>query len=80
MTRAIRTICTVRPDGSIVVPVGVEEAGRDVEVTIIPLTPTKRAADMTEDEYAAFIDAIAGQWVGEWPEAPDPPPEARDPL
>ena len=80
MTTSIHTVCKVRPDGSVVVPVGVEEAGNEVEVTISPKPRVKRASDMTPEEYAAFIDGIAGKWEGNFPEIEDLPPETRDPL
>jgi hypothetical protein len=79
MTGAIHKICTVRADGSIVVPVGLEEAGKEVEVTVAPMEG-KRAGEMTPQEYAAFIDSVAGKWVGDFPEIEDAPPEERDPL
>ena len=79
MTRSIRTICRVGPDGSVVVPVGVEEAGKEVEVTVAP-REGKWASEMTPEEYAAFIDSVTGKWVGDFPEIEDAPPEERDPL
>jgi hypothetical protein len=79
MTRAIRITCTVRPDGNVVVPVGLEEAGKEVEVTVAP-KGGKRANEMTPEEYAAFIDSVTGKWVGDFPEIEDAPPEQRDPL
>ena len=79
MTGSIHKTCTVRPDGSVVVPVGVEEAGNEVEVTVAP-KGGKRASEMTPEEYAAFIDSITGKWVGDFPEIEDAPPEERDPL
>jgi hypothetical protein len=80
MTTAIHTFCRVGADGRVVVPVGVEEAGTEVEVTIAPRNGVKRASEMTPKEHAAFIETIAGKWVGDFPEFPDPPPETRDPL
>ena len=77
---AIRTICKVRPDGNVLVPVGVEDAGTEVEVTVTPKRARKLASEMTPEEYASFIDAIAGKWEGEFPELEDLPPERRDPL
>jgi hypothetical protein len=80
MTTAIKKLCKVGPDGSVVVAVGIEEAGNEVEVTIAPRSTFKRASEMTAKEHAAFIESIAGTWVGEFPEIPDLPPETRDPL
>lgn len=80
MTTAIRKICRVGADGSLVIPVGIEEAGAEVEVTIIPKAGRKKATEMTPQEHAAFIDSIAGTWIGDFPEMSDPPVEIRDPL
>lgn len=80
MTTQIRTTCRVRSDGSVVVPVGIEEAGNEVEVIVSPKPAGKRASEMTTEEYAAFIDSITGKWVGEFPEIDDAAPEERHPL
>jgi hypothetical protein len=80
MTTQIRTTCKVRADGSVIVPIGVEEAGNEVEVIVSPKRGGKRASEMTPDEYAAFIDGITGKWIGEFPETDDVPPEERHPL
>ncbi len=80
MITAIQKICRVGSDGSVVIPVGIEEAGTEVEVTIIPKTTRKKASQMTPQEHADFIDSIAGTWIGDFPEQSDPPVEVRDPL
>lgn len=81
MITAIRKICRVGNDVSLVIPVGIEEAGAEVEVTIIPnKTAPKMSSQMTPQEHAAFIDSIAGTWIGDFPEISDPPIEIRDPL
>jgi hypothetical protein len=80
MTGEIRTTCKVGADGRVVIPVGVAEAGTEVDVTISPHAPHKRAGDMTREEYAAFIDSVTGKWIGEFPEIRDLPPQDRDPL
>lgn len=43
-------------------PLGVEEAGRDVRVTIEPVGPKL----VTPDEWRAGILATAGGWQGEF--------------
>ena len=80
MTAAIHRICKVGSDGNVLVPVGVEEAGSEVMVTIAPPVTPKPARDMTPQEHRDFILSIAGKWVGEFPEMEDLPPEERDPL
>ena len=63
----IRTRVRGGPDGNITIPVGVEEAGAEVEVVITPVTRT-----LTQEEYRAIIERTAGsipdlerppQWV-----------------
>ena len=51
----IRTIARVGNDGNIVIPVGPEEAGVEVEVTI-----TRARPKMTQAEWEALIDRTAG--------------------
>ena len=80
MTAAIHRICKVGPDGNVLIPVGVEEAGSEVMVTVSPPAVPKLARDMTPEEHRNFILSIAGQWVGDFPEMEDLPPEERDPL
>lgn len=80
MTTEIRTICTVGKDGVVSVPVGVEDAGVEVEVTIKPRAVGKLASEMTREGYAAFLDSIEGKWVGEFPEIDDPPAEPMEAL
>ena len=38
-------------------PVGVEEANKEVQITVEPLTPQKA---MTQEEWEAWVDATAG--------------------
>jgi hypothetical protein len=63
----IRTRVRVGSDGNITIPVGVEEAGAEVEVVVTPAAPT-----LTQEEYQAIIRRTAGsipdlerppQWV-----------------
>ena len=105
---AITGVFKVNADGNVVIPVGPERAGSEVEVSVNPLEesqlldrltdeewrrrvaetagaitdPTfrrhdKRASEMTADEYAAFIDSMTGNWIGEFPEIDDAPPEEQ---
>ncbi len=76
----IHTISRVRSDGNILVPVGMDEAGTEVEVTIAPAPSARRAADMTQSEYQAFLESFSDKWVGDFPELNDPPPELIEPL
>jgi hypothetical protein len=51
----IRTSARVGPDGRITIPVGTDEVGREVIVTVTPVPePTSQA------EWEAFVDRTAG--------------------
>ncbi len=58
-------------------PLGEDQAGRDVRVTIEPIAP-KTA--MTPDEWRAAILASAGSWQGEFESPSLDTLEERDPL
>jgi hypothetical protein len=58
-------------------PLGEDQAGRDVRVTVEPLDPTRA---MTPEEWRTGILATAGTWQGEF-ESPAPGTlEEREPL
>ncbi len=71
----IHTRLRVKPDGTIVVPVGTAEAGRDVIVTVEPAPP-----NMTRDEWIAAVNKSAGSIQDPTFTAPDdaPPRPAPD--
>ena len=50
---------TVAADGTVTVPVGVEDSGTEVEVTVTPVRG-KMAKDMTQEEWADFVFRTAG--------------------
>jgi hypothetical protein len=56
-------------------PLGVAEAGRTVQVAVTPIPPP-----MTQAEWAAWVDSMAGSWHGDFEEPPDLPFEEREPL
>jgi hypothetical protein len=45
----------VGSDGRITVPVGVEQAGAEVDVIVTPLRP-----ELTQEEYLAILERTAG--------------------
>jgi hypothetical protein len=51
----IRTTVRVGNDGNVIVPVGADEAGTEVEVTITPARPK-----LTQEEYVAILKRAAG--------------------
>jgi len=69
----------VRDDGylQLTLPLGKEQAGRDVRVTIEPVGPVPK---MTADEWRAGILATAGGWQGEFECPSQDVLEERDPL
>ena len=65
------------PDGTLHldVPLGPEQAGREVQVVIEPVP--KR---MTQAEYAAWVQSMAGTWQGDFERPPQGTYEEREPL
>ena len=60
----------------VAVPVGVSEADAEMNVTIEPVSPRP----MTQAEYVAFIDSLAGAWEGDFERPPQGEPEEREPF
>jgi desulfoferrodoxin (superoxide reductase-like protein) len=62
-----RTILKSRVDADGVLrvnlPLGTEEADQEVQVTVEPV-PAKKP--MTQEEYAAWVESMAGTWQGEF--------------
>ena len=58
-------------------PLGVDEAGRDVRITIEPVRPKK---EITPEEWREGILATAGCWQGEFERPPQSNLEEREPL
>jgi hypothetical protein len=58
-------------------PLGVEEADRDVRITVEPVGQKR---EMTLDEWRAGILATAGGWQGEFERPPQGKLEEREPL
>lgn len=77
MTRVV-TKSRVGADGvlHLELPLGVPEAGREVQVTVEPVT----APRMTPEEWSAFIDRTAVAWQGEFERPPQGGYEVREPL
>ncbi len=59
----------------ITVPIGQEEADREVQVTIDPLPPK-----MTQEEWRAFVLSTAGAWQGDLERPEQGEYEVRDEL
>jgi len=54
-----KTRSKIAADGTVTVPVSVEDAGLEVDVTISPVRG-KMAADMSKEEWQEFIRLTAG--------------------
>ena len=69
----------VSPDGvlRVNVPVGMSEADQQVRITVEPATPKQT---MTQTEWAAWVDAMAGTWQGDFQRPPQGELQERDPL
>jgi hypothetical protein len=68
----------VNSDGilNLSVPVGLAEADKEVQVTVEPLAKNP----MTQDEWRAWVDSMAGTWQGEFERPPQGEYEEREPL
>jgi hypothetical protein len=60
MLTTIRKRLRVGADGNVVVPVGAEEAGREVDVTVSAPGNVRAPRQMTQQEWEAFIERLAG--------------------
>jgi hypothetical protein len=58
-------------------PVGLEDAHREVRVTVEPLDSPK---PMTQQEWEAWVDEMAGSWQGDFERPPQGAYEDREPL
>ncbi len=58
------------------VPLSVDDANREVEVTIEAV----RSATPAGEEYSAWLHSIAGQWQGDFERPPQGDLEERDAL
>jgi hypothetical protein len=61
-------------------PLGMDEAGRDVRITVEPVGPKTVAKAMTTDEWQIGVLATAGGWQGEFVRPPQGALEEREPL
>ena len=58
-------------------PLGAEEADKEVLITVDLATPKKV---MTQEEWAAWVDSMAGSWQGDFERPPQGDYEVREPL
>ncbi len=66
----------VGADGVLHVPLGANEANREVRVTIEPAGRTP----MSQEEWRAWVRATAGSWQGELERSEQGDYEKREPL
>jgi hypothetical protein len=74
----IEVLSKVGNDGvlRLTVPLPSGDAGRDVRVTVEPVSNTT----MTQEEWRAFILSTAGVWQGDFERPPRGEYEEREPL
>lgn len=59
------------------VPMGLEEADKEVQVTVERSDARK---SMTQEEWRAWVDSMAGTWQGDFERPPQGEYEEREPL
>jgi hypothetical protein len=59
------------------VPIGKDEANREVQVIVEPARPT---APLTQEEYVEWVESMAGSWQGEFERPKQGELQERDPL
>ena len=59
------------------VPVGLEEADKEVQVTVEPLAPKK---PMTQEEWRVWVGSMAGAWQGDFERPPQGEYKNRESL
>ena len=58
-------------------PVGLEEANKEVQVTV---EPVEYKNSMTQEEWRAWVDSMAGTWQGDFERPPQGEYEEREPF
>jgi hypothetical protein len=76
---AIRARLRVGADGKVIVPVGVDEAGREVNVTVIPVDAPDTINGIPREEWFARFERTAGSISDESFKRPPPLPQGRIP-
>ena len=61
----------------VTVPVGLDEADQEVQVTVEPVPGRTK---MTQEEWAAWVQSMAGSWQGGFERPPQGELQERDPL
>jgi hypothetical protein len=60
----------------VAVPMGIKEADREVRLIVEPAAKPA----MTQAEWAAWVDSMAGTWQGDFERPPQGELQERDPL
>jgi hypothetical protein len=58
-------------------PIGMSEADKEVQITVEPVTPKNK---MTQKEWQAWVESMAGTWEGDFERPPQGEYEEREPL
>jgi hypothetical protein len=69
----------VNHDGTLhlLLPMGLAEADKEVQVTVEPCVAK---TPMTQEEWQAWVDSMAGTWQGDFERPPQRAYEEREPL
>ena len=61
----------------VTLPVGIAEANQEVQVTVESIAAKK---PMTQGDWHAWVDSMAGSWQGDFERPPQGEYEQREPL
>ena len=61
----------------VALPVGADEADQLVQVTVDPVAPR---GGMSREQWEAWVDSMAGSWLGDFERPPQGVLEEREPL
>jgi hypothetical protein len=72
----------IGPDGilNLNVPVGISDANREVKVIVEPADKGGGPIELTQEQWARFVDETAGAWLGELERPDQGELEVRDQL
>jgi hypothetical protein len=72
----------IGPDGilNLNVPVGISDANREVKVIVEPADKGSETTELTQEQWARFVEETAGAWLGELERPAQGELEVRDKL
>lgn len=70
----------INDQGDLLIHLGPQEAGRQVNVLVEPISSSHAPEPLTQEEYRRRVEKLAGAWRGEFEEAGELPYEIRSEL